>query len=215
MRTPAAIVRSEADAALAAPDDVGGARETLRRVADEAGRMGQLITDLLLLARGDADRPLAMAPLYLDDLAEQSLRRIRALPIAVGREVRLGPFEATSVLGDAPLLERAIVALLENALLHGGAGLIELGVAPLEGRAVLSVRDHGEGVPVEARERIFSRFARLETDRPGTGLGLAIARLIATRHGGTLHVEDAAPGARFVMTLPVAARGDTIVGSTP
>ena len=66
LRTPAAIVRSEADAALAAPDDVGGARETLRRVADEAGRMGQLITDLLLLARGDADRPFAQAPLYLD-----------------------------------------------------------------------------------------------------------------------------------------------------
>lgn len=215
LRTPAAIVRSEADAALAAPEDVAGARDALRRVADEAGRMGQLITDLLLLARGDADRPFAMTPLYLDDLAEQSLRRIRALPIAAGREVRLGPFEATAVLGDPPLLERAIVALLENALVHGGAGLIELGVSPHEGHAILSVRDHGAGVPMEARERIFSRFARLDTDRPGTGLGLAIARLIATRHGGSLHVEEAHPGARFVMTLPMAPRGDTIVGSTP
>ena len=115
-----------------------------------------------------------MTPLYLDDLAEQSLRRIRALPIAAGREVRLGPFEATAVLGDPPLLERAIVALLENALVHGGAGLIELGVAPHEGHAILSVRDHGDGVPMEARERIFSRFARLDTDRPGTGLGLVL-----------------------------------------
>lgn len=210
LRTPAAIVRSEADAALAAPDDAVGAREALGRIAAEAGRMGQLITDLLLLARGDADRPLTLVPLYLDDLAEQSLRRIRALPLAAGREVRLGPFDAAPVLGDPALLERAIVALLENALIHGGTGMVELAVTTEQGRALLAVRDHGPGIPAEAQERIFTRFARLDTDRPGTGLGLAIARLIATQHGGTLTVESATPGARFVMSLPGAPRGDTI-----
>jgi len=208
LRTPIAIVRSEADAALAAAPGAAEDRTVLMRIAAEADRMGRLVSDLLLLARSDGERPSQRVPLYLDDLAEQSLRRIRALPAAAGRELRLGAFEATPIVGDGALLERAIVALLENALIHGGTGRIDLEVVPTDGRAKLTVRDHGPGIPVEAREAVFERFSRLDPERPGTGLGLAIARWIAVHHEGTLVVEDAAPGALFVLTLPLAPRGE-------
>jgi signal transduction histidine kinase len=209
LRTPVAIIRSEADAALAAAPDPIRDRETLGRITGEADRMGRLVSDLLLLARSDSERPPQRRPLYLDDLAEQSLRRVRSLPEARGREMRLGTFDATPVVGDPMLLERAVVALLENALIHGERGAVELSVHPRDGEALLSVRDVGPGIPSEARERIFERFSRLDGERPGTGLGLAIARWIAVHHGGTLQVEDAAPGARFVLRLPSAAPGDT------
>ncbi|HQW67308.1 MAG TPA: HAMP domain-containing sensor histidine kinase, partial [Gemmatimonadales bacterium] len=209
LRTPIAIVRSEADAALASPTGTAVERAVLVRIAAEADRMGRLVSDLLLLARSDGERPSQRVPLYLDDLAEQSLRRIRALPSAAGRELRLGAFEATPIVGDPPLLERAIVALLENALIHGGTGRIDLEVVPVGSQARLTVRDHGQGIPPDARELVFERFSRLDPERPGTGLGLAIARWIASHHDGTLSVEEASPGARFVLTLPLAPHGDT------
>jgi signal transduction histidine kinase len=209
LRTPIAIVRSEADAALAATSGARDDRAVLVRIAAEADRMGRLVSDLLLLARSDGERPSQRVPLYLDDLAEQSLRRIRALPVAAGRELHLGTFEATAIVGDPALLERAIVALLENALVHGGTGRIEVDVMPVGSQARLAVRDHGPGIPIEAREQVFDRFSRLDPERPGTGLGLAIARWIAVHHDGTLVVEDAEPGARFILTLPLGPRGDT------
>jgi signal transduction histidine kinase len=72
------------------------------------------------------------------------------------------------------------------------------------------VSDDGPGVPVEDRERIFDRFARVDSDRArdhgGTGLGLAIVKEIVTRHAGDIEVLDAVPGARFVMRLPSEPR---------
>jgi signal transduction histidine kinase len=209
LRTPVAIIRSEADAALAATPDAVRDRETLTRITTETDRMGRLVSDLLLLARSDSERPPQWRPVYLDDLAEQSLRRVRSLPHAVGRELRLGTFEATPVVGDPMLLERAIVALLENALIHGEHGPVEVSVQASHGAALLTVRDVGPGIPADAHERVFERFSRLDPERPGTGLGLAIARWIAGYHGGTLHVEDAAPGARFLLRVPTAPLGDT------
>ncbi len=94
-------------------------------------------------------------------------------------------------------------------MIHGGTGRIDLEVVPVGSQARLTVRDHGQGIPPDARELVFERFSRLDPERPGTGLGLAIARWIASHHDGTLSVEEASPGARFVLTLPLAPHGDT------
>ena len=70
-------------------------------------------------------------------------------------------------------------------------------------RVVITVEDDGPGVPPELRERIFERFVRADGDRGGsTGLGLAIVKAVAVAHGGDVVLEDAAPGARFVVDLP-------------
>jgi signal transduction histidine kinase len=70
---------------------------------------------------------------------------------------------------------------------------------------VLVVEDDGQGVPPAVRDRIFERFVRGEGDRgSSSGLGLSIVRAVADSHGGTVTLEDAHPGARFVVRLPRA-----------
>jgi signal transduction histidine kinase len=74
--------------------------------------------------------------------------------------------------------------------------------ARVDGETVeLSVRDHGPGLPPEVRERLFEEFAA--GDSEGVGLGLAIVRQLAEAHGGDVRYEDADPGARFIVTLPL------------
>ena len=96
--------------------------------------------------------------------------------------------------------------LLENARRHG-AGEITVTLQQADGRAVVTVCDHGPGVPVDLRERIFEPFYWLPgaTERDGgVGLGLALVKSIAARHGGSVHCESApGGGACFVLQLPL------------
>lgn len=204
LRTPVAVLQAELDAARAAGDDPAALRTAVQASEREAMRLARLVDDLLFLARTDALPPLERAAVFLDDIVQRAVGRVRRLPLADGRPITLDDFEAAPVLGDALLLERAIVVLLENALVHGGTGPIILALEHRQDRVRLAVRDHGPGVPPDAATVIFDRFHQLDPSRPGSGLGLPIARWIAERHGGTLTVEPAAPGARFVLTLPAA-----------
>src|SRR6185503_16014233 len=111
----------------------------------------------------------------------------------------------TFIRGDDVLLRRLLVNLLSNAIAY----------TPENGRVVVSsqfdgdycelrVSDSGSGIPPEDRERIFSRFVRLNPAREagGSGLGLAIARWIAEMHGGTLRVAESGPqGTTFIARL--------------
>jgi signal transduction histidine kinase len=213
LRTPIAIVLSEADAALTAPRDPARDADALQLIASEAERMGSVVADLLLLARGQAgERGAAAERFFLDDAASRALVRVRRLPVAHGRAIRLEEFEAAPVSGNRQLVERALVGLLENALLHAAPSPIEVSAGvrldgPGNGRAWVRVRDWGPGVAPEARERIFRRFARGDTPAPGSGLGLAIARWIAERHGGGVRHEapgDGEGGAVFIFEMPAA-----------
>jgi two-component system OmpR family sensor kinase len=209
LRTPIAILRSEAEVAIRPGAGPGAEREALERIAGEAAEMGRLVDDLLLVARGDVDRiePIR-EQLYLDDVVNTALARARRLPEAKGREIRLGEFEAAPAVGDPGLLERALLVLLTNALVHAPGAPVEVsagitnGAAPA--RAWITVRDYGPGVPPEAREQIFERFARLDPGAPGTGLGLPIAQAIAKAHGGEITLEAAKPGAAFTLWVPAA-----------
>ena len=109
------------------------------------------------------------------------------------------------VEGDRLLLRRLVRNLLENARRYAGDGPIELSVKPESGRAVLEVRDHGPGVAPQDRERALQRFVRLEKSRsrPGSGLGLSLVAAVARLHGGSIRLEDNAPGLRAVLTLPI------------
>jgi signal transduction histidine kinase len=71
-----------------------------------------------------------------------------------------------------------------------------------EAWSFVTVRDFGPGIPPDQRDRIFERFARLNTGMPGSGLGLAIARSIVEAHSGRLTLDDVAPGASFTARIP-------------
>jgi two-component system, OmpR family, sensor kinase len=197
--------------AVTEPEDVGG---VMRRIEDEAIRMGGLVQDLLLLTRLDSQRPFERGPVDLTVLAADAVQDARALDPT--RHVRLlglsGNLMPTTVEGDEARLRQVVTNLVGNAVNHTPEGTdIEIAVGSGEaGRAKLEVRDHGNGVdPIKAR-RVFERFYRADPSRArghggGNGLGLAIVAAIVSAHGGRVGVA-ATPGggATFVVDLPTA-----------
>jgi two-component system OmpR family sensor kinase len=192
---------------------------TMRRIEDEATRMGGLVDDLLLLARLDAKRPARAEPVDLAVLAGDAVHDAHAL--APDRSVRLvglegaaGPVPAV-VIGDEGHLRQVVTNLVGNAVRHTPAGTpieVAVGAAQQDGheRAVLEVRDHGPGLPPETAERVFERFYRVDSSRQrgaggGSGLGLSIVSAVTTAHGGTVDVLPTADGgATFRVALPLA-----------
>ena len=109
------------------------------------------------------------------------------------------------VPGDADALRQVVLNLLTNAAKFSpGASRIEVTVAESGAHAEVAVRDHGPGVSTRDAERIFEAGQRVDVEAPGLGFGLFVARQLARAHGGELHVADAAPGARFVLRIPLS-----------
>ncbi len=214
LRTPVAILQNELGIALSGPAAALN-RETLSRLATEVRQLSQLVGDLLLLARGETAADVGAQSVFLDDVASKAVLRVGRHPAAANRRIGIGQFDAARVRGDATLLERAIVALIENALLHAAPSDVEVAVGVVPGGgAWVSVADHGEAIPDEATGRIFDRFVRLRHDTPGSGLGLAIVRWIAELHGGTLTLtQHPSPATKaFTIRLPAVLKptGDAI-----
>jgi heavy metal sensor kinase len=210
LRTPVAVVRGEADVALARESrPVAEYRESLDVIRDEARRMSRLIDDLLLLARSDAGgQSLARSELYLDELVADSVRAVRALAAERGAAVRYEAEGELPMRGDEALLRRAVTNLLDNAIKYGGSEVTVTARRDGAGAYVITVADRGPGIPAEIRDRIFDRFVRGADggDTPGAGLGLAIARRIAEMHGGSLELARTGPeGSEFRLRLPVGA----------
>jgi signal transduction histidine kinase len=206
LRSPLARIRTELEVDLAHPAGADPAATT-RSVLSETIGMQALVDDLLVLARQDAGaaptRPAV--PVDLDELVAEQVRRLRAEgPVRVDA----ARVSAAQVTGDAGGLRRALGNVVDNAA-HHARSLVTITLAEQGASAVLSVADDGPGIPAERRDEVFERFARLDGARSastgGTGLGLAIARAIVVDHGGTIAVDpDHRPGARLVITLPLA-----------
>jgi signal transduction histidine kinase len=206
LRTPVAIVLSAAEATLADQPDAEQGAESLRLIAGEARRMGGMVSDLLLLARSETGVTTEVRNrFFLEDAASSVVIRATRMPSAKNRSIRLGEFGTAPLNANRDLVERAIMALVDNALIHAPESPIEVSVGVASGRAWIRVRDWGPGVPPEDVDRIFERFSRGDTAASGSGLGLAIARWIAERHGGRLTYEAPSEGgASFLVTLPLA-----------
>ncbi|GHH69730.1 two-component sensor histidine kinase [Streptosporangium violaceochromogenes] len=211
LRSPLASIRLQLEVALGHPEGQEW-RETAEGVLEDTMRLARLAEDLLALARLDerGGRPGRREPVALDRLVPRTAERYGAavtVRVAGGAGAPGREDGSITVTGDALDLGRVLVNLVDNALRHTSAPVVvELRAEGAD--AVLTVTDDGPGVPEPDRERVFGRFTRLDSarsrDEGGAGLGLAIVRETIHAHGGAVHLEDASPGLRAVVRLPLS-----------
>ena len=207
LRTPLTSIRGYAElfrrGAADRPEDLAKA---MRRIEEEADRMGVLVDDLLLLARLDQGRPLEHNPIDLTRIARDAIDDLRT--VAPDRPIDFTAATPVVVPGDDTRLRQVLANLLQNANRHTPAGTaVHVRVFTEGEEAVIEVADEGPGMEPEEAKRVFERFWRSDPARTrasgGAGLGLSIVRAIAEAHGGRATVE-ATPGegATFRIYLP-------------
>lgn len=201
-------------------------QQAMDRIASESLRMSELVNDLLLLARLDAGRELEdelvdLAPVLIESVADAQIAGPDHtfeldLSAVFGADEDLDE-QLPLVRGDEQRLRQVLANLLANARLHTPAGThvwVKLLQEGDEYRIV--VADNGPGISPQLRGKLFERFTRADASRNrqggSTGLGLAICAAIAQAHGGSVqladpakYLDDAAQGACFVLSLPVAS----------
>jgi two-component system, OmpR family, sensor kinase len=202
LRTPLTSILANLEILAEVLDGERG--EAARSALRSTQRMRRLVGDLLLLARADASRATSRAPTDVAQVLVDAAAEIGPLADAHHLTVDARP---AVVSGSRDELHRMALNLMENAIRHTPPGSrVHATVGQRDGEAILTVEDDGPGVPEELRERVFERFVRGDGDRgSSSGLGLSIVRAVTESHGGRVTLEDAHPGARFVVRLPLAA----------
>lgn len=216
LRTPLAAIRGYAELHRQGAVPPSEVATTFDRIEGESTRLGALVEDLLALARLDEQRPLRREQVDLAVLAIDTAAAVRALDPQ--RSVRVGdgtggPVHPVVVTGDDDRLRQVLANLAGNAVAHTPAGTpVEIAVRRDGGTAVVDVVDHGPGIPVASRERVFERFARLDASRSrgrggGAGLGLSIVASVVDAHGGEVEILDTrGGGATLRVRLPAGAQ---------
>ena len=218
LRTPVALMRTEAEVALRHPRSEQEYRSALQHVLAESERTTQLLEKLLSLARADSGREsLHMAEFDLGDLAREAVGGWQKTAASRGLQLTGAiPAQPILVTGDSLALRRVFDALLDNAVKYNTSpGDVVLSVEHFPGRVFVKVRDTGVGISSHEHTKIFERFYRSDKARSrkmgGVGLGLAIVQWIVQQHHGTIRVSSSpGQGAEFLVELPV----ETVGGSS-
>jgi two-component system OmpR family sensor kinase len=214
LRTPLFGIKGSTELALmGGVSSAAEVERTLRRIDTEAGRLAELVEDLLLLARLDVRGPvLDREPMDLRTLAASALADLRALdpdrPVRITGPGGVGEGAAAPVLGDEARLRQVVVNLVGNVHAHTPPDApARIGVGRAGRFSVLEIADGGPGIPPGEEDRLFERFHRGDRSRSrrdgnvGYGLGLAIVRSLVEAHGGRVEVGGDGPGATFRICL--------------
>ena len=213
LRTPIALIHTEAELALRRSRDESEYREALRHILLEAERTAKLIEELLALARADSGgEALDMKPINLLGVVRESASHWNQVAALRGLEFEEhSPSQALNVMGDVHALRRVIDILLDNAFKYTPPpGRISVTAEQNNGCAAVIVEDTGEGIPAADQARIFERFYRVDKARSralgGAGLGLAIAQWIVQLHKGSIAVNSKpGAGSTFRVEIPLAS----------
>jgi two-component system phosphate regulon sensor histidine kinase PhoR len=191
-------------------------RDRIEKIEVETGHLVQMVSELLDLSRIESGGALGVVDVVdLGRIAAESTERLRLFADRQGVTLRVAVGEAVPpVRGDAARLGQVVVNLVHNAVKFSpDGGDVTVSVRAVDGEAVVSIADHGVGIPRAAQPRIFERFykvdrARVRGETGGTGLGLAIARHIVEQHGGRIWVESTeGAGSTFSFAVPPAEPG--------
>src|SRR4051794_4619357 len=229
LKTPLTRLRNRAEEALASSGSEAEYRAALERTIEESDGLIRTFNALLMIARAESGQARG----NMDDFDAAAVAHgIHELyePLAedagMALKVKAAP---AGIHGNRELISQALANLVENAIKYGkpepaaqplGADAVQeiLIEARREGNTVLlSVTDHGPGIPQGDRKHAVERFVRLEASRtlPGSGLGLSLASAVATLHGGELKLGDSHPGLTATLVIPaLSAAADRLAAQT-
>jgi signal transduction histidine kinase len=235
LKTPLTRLRNRAEEALAKSGSEAEYRSALERTIEESDGLIRTFNALLMIARAESGQARG----NMDDFdASEVANGIHELyePLAEEDGMTLNVKTGSApVHGNRELISQALANLVENAIKYGkpvaaaqplSAGAVagtDSKTILIEARrdgdqVLLSVTDHGPGIPEADRKHAVERFVRLEASRtqPGSGLGLSLASAVATLHGGELRLGDAHPGLSATLVFPArAGAGDRLAAQTP
>ena len=202
VRTPIGNIRGEAEVALTRSRSEAEYREVIESTIAECQHLGQIVDNLLFLARTEA------AEGHLDRVSfagRDAIEKIAAFyePIAEEQQLTIRCRGEATFLADEMLFSRAVNNLVENATRHTPAGgTIEIAIANRGANSEVAVADTGAGIAAEHLPRVFDRFYRADSSRSseGVGLGLALVKSIMDLHGGAARI-DSKPGHGTTVTL--------------
>jgi signal transduction histidine kinase len=214
LKTPVAVIMGYAETLSRMASELApNQRRMLDGLLRGAGRIDRIVSDLLFLSQVKLDRlNLVMERVDLGDLVARAAAR--AMQTAPARRVRITRTEPVVLQGDRELLGRVVAHLIDNAVRYSPeGGDVEVNVRIAEARdAIVSVRDHGVGIPAGKCSRIFECFYRAHTDTAhdygGMGTGLYLSRVVVARHGGEMWFEtEEGHGSAFHVRLPLRNEG--------
>lgn len=209
LRTPISVLKGSlevlVDGMISDPEEV---QSYLRQMLSDTNHMERLVRDLLELSRlKDTHFQIEMSRINLIDVLQETVRSLRQPAAAKSIPVTLcGELSPCPVMGDYARLRQLFTILLDNAIKFSAPGsAVEISLIQDGSQRILSIRDHGVGIPQEDLAHIFDRFYRQRSgsNTGGTGLGLPIAREIALRHRIELSCESAPDeGTCFTLVFP-------------
>lgn len=209
LRTPLAVLRTEADVALQSARSPEEYRTVLENQVDGIARMTGLVDQLLFLCREDAGVETMSAPIPVGAFVSDLVEDLQPLADDRGLTLACNPLPACQVSIDSDRLRRLFCNLLDNAIKYtpSGGRVTVSGVCKGDSAEIV-IADTGVGVTKEQAPHLFQRFYRGATSRgvvSGSGLGLAICDVVARRHGGRIAINSKpGQGTRVVVTLPTA-----------
>jgi two-component system sensor histidine kinase SenX3 len=181
----------------------------VRRMIMESQRMGRTIDDLLELSRIEMGGEMLLAPIDLNDVAQEAIERAQPIASRQGVSIHFDSKTAQRTInGDYFQLVSAVSNLVDNAVKYSNeGGEVFVTTSSDDENVELTVQDKGIGIPMASLERIFERFYRVDRARSrgtgGTGLGLAIVRHVVTNHGGEVNVRSReGEGSTFLLRFP-------------
>ncbi len=189
--------------------------ESIRDLKSGIERMSKLIEQILTLARLDPENTGQMSLIDITALIRDIHEDYTRIAAAKSIDFKVRIEDQVTVRGDLTSLTALIRSILDNAMRYAPAGgVVTLQVDNQHSTPQIRITDSGPGIPVDIREKVFSRFFRADhaTENMGTGLGLAIAKRAAERLGASLKLEDGPGGAGLTVLISFPNHTDYVQG---
>ncbi|MEX0869435.1 MAG: HAMP domain-containing sensor histidine kinase [Nitriliruptoraceae bacterium] len=201
LRTPVTIARGHLELLAQTLPDAAEAADTAAILRDELVRLGDMVEDLLAMARAETDDFLRPRPIDLVAWFEELELKLTGHPASA--QLQIEPPPSMVVTADAERLTQAVVNLVANAYRHNPPSTsIRVTVEASDTWVQIAVTDDGHGIPDAVRSRLFEPFVRSGEAEGSTGLGLSVVKAIVDAHGGEVLIDTSSSGTTMTISLP-------------